>query len=97
VLFVQVVGKYGQFLAPLLSLPQFHNAYSLTKCRVWALPYSQNIHEALTYSQIAEVFLFISNLKGLERELLIYTDVEAKCHPGTGPSTNIKPKIFRKN
>jgi hypothetical protein len=51
----------------------------------------------LRYSQIAEVFLFISNLKGLEKELLIYTDVQAKCHPGTGPSTNIKPKIFAKN
>jgi hypothetical protein len=44
----------------------------------------------LIYSQIAEVFVFTRDLKGSERALYLYT----KYHPGTGPSTNIKPGII---
>ena len=50
----------------------------------------------LTYSQIVETFLFLSNLKGSEKELSIYTKFQHKCHPGAGASINIKPKNILK-
>ena len=46
----------------------------------------------LTYSQIAETFLFSSNLKGPERALKF----QHKCHPRAGTSINIKPKDIQK-
>ena len=46
----------------------------------------------LTYSQIAETFLFSSNLKGSERALKF----QHKCHPRAGTSINIKPENIQK-